>query len=267
VQEGPDLESAGFEHLKRQFARLNDLQKRHNLEHVEIEMLSKMADDDRNTSYAPLSFNALSLDATATDHLGTLQKFIVTTRGGIPPLAGYTLIRTAIEASSIALWLMGGGTKDKRILNTLRLVLDNRIDNENFAARMGTTDPAKNKHVRTRLEEIRDARPSLRKSAIKPMPSATSIIESSQGYVKKRSQYTGIQTWIACSGVAHANYGTNLILLERKQVGHGSPTGGTFHMTSSVSVLSSMFEVAVDFLEAARLMYEANSKAHGQSPK
>jgi len=220
-----------------------------------------MADDDLSTPYAPLSFNAMSLDATATDHVGTLQNFIAATSGGIPTMAGYTLIRTSIEASSIALWLMGGGTKDKRIMNTLRLILDNRVDNEKFSKRMGKTDLQKNERVRRRLNAVKDARPSLRKSTIQPMPTATSIIEGAQKHVKKRAEYTGIQTWIACSGIAHANYGTSLMLLERKQVGLGAPSSGTFHMTSSVSVLSLMFEVAIDFIEASRLIYETRSRS------
>jgi hypothetical protein len=250
-------------HLQRQFERLKGLKDARDLKNVEIEPLSKMADDDLCTPYSPLSHNVLALDATAFDHIATLQQFIVKSEGGIPTMSGYTLIRTSIEASSIALWLMGAGTKDKRIMNTLRLLLSNRADVENFAKHMGSAEPLKDERVRRRLDEVKDARPSLRQHTIQPMPSTTSILEGVQKHIKKPALYTGIQTWIACSGIAHANNGTNLILLERKQVGIGSPHSGTFLMTSSVSVLSLMFQVAVDFLEASRQMYETNSLAPG----
>jgi hypothetical protein len=260
VQEGPERERLGMQLLLQQFERLESLQRTYDSATIKIEFLSRMADDDLRTEYAPLSGQISGLDNAATDHLRTLREFVLATDGGIPMMSGYTLIRTAVEACSVGLWLMGAGTKDARILNSLRLTLSNRIDLESTAKQLGAAAPEKDRHVRDRLDEIKNSKPSLRQRTIGPMPSTTSIVTQAQKHITKRAPYTGIQVWLACSGIAHGNTSVGLALLERKRVGLGGPRGATFMVTSSVSVLASMFEVAVDFLEAMRHMYAAHCK-------
>ena len=92
------------------------------------------------------------------------------------------------------------------------------------------------------------------------MPTITRLVEDSQKYVPAGRQYTGIQVWLACSGIAHGNSGTNLLLLERKRVDHGTPHGATYLMTSSVTLLAFMFQVGVDYLEALRVTYLTHCK-------
>jgi hypothetical protein len=76
----------------------------------------------------------------------------------------------------------------------------------------------------------------------------------------KRTVITGLQTWKACSGTAHANGDVIVALLERVPTGHEDELGLTFMLTSRVTLTAGFLLVAVENAEELMRLFEEAGK-------
>jgi hypothetical protein len=248
TNEGSDNGAQGLQLLQQELTRLANLEESGASEITALQG-SLLEADDIAIEYTPMSYQLQFIAASAHDHLSTLGRLLTAPDGGLPAMAGYTLIRSGLEASAYGIWLLNGGTMNKRVIRALRLIQHNRRDVESLAVRLGTTDEAKNDRVRARLLEIKDRRGGLKQLSLDEFPSTTAIIEEADRQVAEAS-FSGIQVWKACSGMAHANQGAAVNMLERRQISAGDGVGATYFTTSSFLVVARMFQVAMNFYES-----------------
>jgi hypothetical protein len=262
--EGEYAEREGMAHLQRQFARLDALSAQ-GLKVDRVNDGSMLDRDDAATPYSPLTHLVGYMIGVAEDHLETVKTFVTVTEGGVPLMALYTLIRSAVESSSYGLWLLAPQDRNERVLRTLRMTWSNRKDVESLAIRRGTSDSDQLEHVRLRLTQIKDEIPELRNTPLNKIPTMTDIIDEADMHPRLiEGAYPGIVVWKACSGIAHGNQAAGINMLERRQMDPGDGTGAHYWMTTSVAVLALMFEVGVNYLESLSTELKThNSRSDG----
>lgn len=74
---------------------------------------SKLAAADDLTPYNPLSFQVRSCLSVGVDSIRMVCRFIEVAKE-LPMLAHYAPLRVAVESTSLGIWLLGSGTKQKR---------------------------------------------------------------------------------------------------------------------------------------------------------
>jgi hypothetical protein len=163
---------------------------------------SRFEDDDLMKPTNPPSEQVMNLMRSALDHLQALAGAVE--GDGLRPLASFTLIRSALEASAIATWLMLPGVKDKRLKNSIRLSVENRRDTETYIKRFISDDRVSN-WFRDEMTATKNRRPGTKNMDIEaPFPTLTSIILDTDKK-QKFDALAGIDVWRACSGIAHSN--------------------------------------------------------------
>lgn len=248
-----DDELEGVRILEWNLSKLNDIADRHN--RVAVTPGGMLEREDEATRRDPFSYQIHHLVQSALEPLETLARLLAE---GLPMLSGYTLIRASIEASALGLWLLNGGTMDKRIFRSLQLTLDGKRDVESFMKSIGVEQSSTTADLLVSLTELKDARKSLRqKSLDRPFPSMTDVlIEVSRKHTARTMRPLDI--WKACSGIAHSNKAMNLVVLESRLL-TTTANGGEYHMTSSFLRTASFFTVARELLESLIASYEAHA--------
>lgn len=242
--EGETLEELGTRLLYAQLRRLNSLKRSGVLDDIELRERSKLWDDDRRTDYNPVSHQIAHAIGSASDHLDTLRRLVPS---GIPAMASFTLLRTAIEASCVAVWLMSGNAK-RRVKRSLQLTVSDRSVNEQLASSLGTANPRGREHMRSRIEGLWQK--ERLGEGIDSLPTITDIILSAQRNISSTMPLDPIDAWRACSGIAHGNQSSSLHLLERRLVDHNERSG-TYVVTTSIAVLAQFLGIALDCLASA----------------
>ncbi|WEV47435.1 hypothetical protein OZX62_03990 [Bifidobacterium sp. ESL0690] len=150
--------------------------------------------------------------------------------------AHYSVIRTAVEASSTGIWLGTTGGENKMRFKSLKLAYR---DNENLMAvamrdKHGNRDLLENRRAkRRRLEEEFAALDCARGKDIARFPHYTQIIRDADGKMRgkgDRRLLDGQTSWRMCSGSAH---GSRDVLIGS---GLASPTGAGDEKTEEVSL-------------------------------
>lgn len=254
--EGAELEAQGYAILKEQFARLDALV---DLHEVDVEPLSELELDGRVADYDPPADQVVQLIASARDHLSMLRLFIEAPTGGLPMMAGYTLIRAALEASATAVWLMVGGTRNKRVFRSLHHALRNREEAEPLAVSLGLNNAAGFARMQERIRGIHASRPGLRQKSLGVWITRTSIVREADRHVST-TELSGLQAWRGASGIAHSSRVVLLMFSERKLLRREGKRG-VYYMTASAAITATMFRTAVDFMARATSLYEEMSKA------
>ncbi|MGH1522880.1 hypothetical protein ACRAWC_01800 [Leifsonia sp. L25] len=162
--------------------------------------------DDNVKPIDPPSDQIVHLLHSALDHLTMLAQGIEA--NGPRPLAGYSLIRVAIEASALASWLMLPGTIDARVRRSIRLTWDNRQRVIVYTKKYPTPTDAITKELRRLLTEVIQSRPGLKSLDLdKPFAHLTDIIGDVDKKIPENrgAKLIGVDAWRACSGIAHSN--------------------------------------------------------------
>lgn len=256
-----ELAQAGAEALAIALDSVFPLRDR--IESLIVHPSSQLANDDKWTPFEELSTQVQHLLISSQDHLNMLAQYLVATDGKVPAMGGYTLIRTSIESAALAIWLLAGGTLNKRVLNSLTLARQNAWDLESFAEKGGVGSETYLETVQTMLEKNKNARGPLRQRSIPRMPKWSEIVEGSGVHAPRHPGSTAIQVWKACSGVAHSNMALTHGLLERR-TGTGPHGQPGFRLSSKLSTLAIFTQVALNHLNYAILRFEEAAAARAQ---
>lgn len=171
----------------------------------------------------------------------------------------YSVIRTAIEASSTGIWLCCTGTKNKMIFHSLKLAYR---DNHNImeTAQMfkeGNRELIANRSQTERY--LKDRQSRLKGYAhrdISNFPKYTQIVKRSDEIVKRRKTYDAVRAWKLCSSLAHGSRDVMIGL------SYTTPTGvsddKTMEVTASQNTLLSAacLNTAVENCECLLSHYE-----------
>ncbi len=236
---------------------------------------SKLARADELTPYNPLSFQVRSCLSVGVDSIRMVCRFIEVAKE-LPMLAHYAPLRVAVESTSLGVWLLGSGTKQKSAWQSLRLSYRNNEDLEGLESVFEAANENRpdREWVRERLRGLQAALPDYRNHDITKFPNNTDlVIDADRRIASKRMASNGLQVWKSCSGVAHANDDVIRTLLERVPI-ERTDRGYIFHMTSRM-LLTAAFaitavenaEVLRDQIEEASAPAESTSGAHRDGGK
>lgn len=215
---------------------------------------------DSFNSYEPLSHQVESLLAVAIDNVRTTLSHLKMTEE-LPMTALYSMIRSAIEATSYGLWILRAGTQDKKAFLSLRLSYQNNQDLQGLekvlmTGRQEATPNARRQTIGRRLRERQRNLRSYANHDIESRPKITQIITEADKSVRHRNFVSGVQAWKVCSGIAHANMSVIRAVLERVPVGNPGSSGMSFQLTSRVTLVAALLGVAVENLETLLSDYD-----------
>ncbi len=223
---------------------------------------SRLTAVDQLTPYKPFSYQLRDFLNVSLDSIRALLRYVEATNE-IPMLAHYALIRSAVEATSYGIWMLKAGTKQKQAWLSLRLSYENNEDMEGMEKVFSNAQlPQPNRDdIRTRLVELQQQLGDYRNRDITKTPTTTDIVGQADRFMSgKRTAITGLQTWKACSGTAHANGDVIAALLERVPTGHEDELGMTFRLTSRMILTAGFLLVAVENAEEMMRLFEEEGR-------
>lgn len=236
------------------FSTLEALQRR--LDEVKPAQGGVLAREDLNTAYDPLSFQIHHQLGIALDHLETFKRHCES--DGLPMSAHYTLMRTALETTATALWLISPGNSDKRIIQALRLVWWSRKDADQLASELKIDVGDRTERLRLRLVHLKALRPAnnQRRLEVAPIHTSTLLGEADKYLDSRLTELTLLSMWRLCSGMAHGNRAVAMMLLERRKI---DPTDAAHLMTSSWAISLLPLTAAVHALSVAIDRFETHA--------
>jgi hypothetical protein len=238
-------EEVARRHLFEAFAMVETLHEV--FEGFAVQVGTDLAGDDVATPYEQISSQVETNIAVSFDNLRTVQLIMQDART-VPAFAHFGLIRNAIEAAGIGLWLLGPDSRDARVLRSLQTSFESRKDIHSLEtamdgsfSRLSPTDPAT-----LRLEEIRDARPAIRGLPLKP-PTITDRLKEAQDYARDSGDFSLLATWKMTSGIAHGQRSALYAMLDREVVSTNE-VGARVNMTSSLTTTAGTYKLALHYL-------------------
>lgn len=217
-------------------------------ERFSVEPGSRLSELDKRTKKPIFSEQVTFLAVSSRDHLAMLGRYLRAT-GAAPPMPGYTLVRTSIESSSLGLWLLSGGTLNKRLLSALRLSWRNGSDLEEWAVRMNVGDPESHAKDRADLLALRDARGPIRQNSLAKFPRWSDIVTTSEDSVPVNPNLTPFQAWKAASGFTHSNMLAAHLFLEHQEIAGEAGEPPRLRMSTRLSTLAMFYMTATYHLE------------------
>ncbi len=249
--ESAAMMESGAKMLGEDIARIDRLREEISPERMAVAPGSRMFFDNEATEYDPLSDHTAGLVASAVDHLETLRAVLPRDGGDgiLPAIAGFTLLRSALETSALTIWLLSGGTMDKRVLRSLRLTWNSRGNTIGFTRALNIENAEGRRRMEARLEALRDKRPRIRTKALDVFPKISDIFRDVD-HCFPSGAISGLSAWQAMSSMAHGNRVAMQTMLERRVVST-TKRAATYSITSSLIVFSTMTRLTVDYTENA----------------
>lgn len=224
---------------------------------IKVAPTSAIAKVDLLLPYHPLSYQIRSFIAVGLDNVRAAHLYIEKTNE-IPMTALYSMIRSTVEATSYGLWILKAGKKEKQAFLSLRLTFENNEDLEGLVKVLKPSEWKDCDKVQKRLLELQQGINSYKNHDITQRATTTDVVREADKILDgKRKLFNGLQTWKACSGVAHANSAVLNSVLERQPTGEGDAIGQTFILTSRITFIAGFLLAAIENLEALLEMYEA----------
>lgn len=243
TREGPILERWGQQQIHNcKPTLIRVLQKSHNLPTPpENSWLGRV---DAKTTPFETSQQVRVFAQVAADNLREVDAVL---RRGLPMFALYSLIRSAMEASSLALWILDAKSEDLAASRTLRVYRQNiesdRTLWKTVVGRHSGDHPTLASTAEANHRSLRGIDHSGFEDAVK----STSVIEMTDRIhpsgTNSMDVLTGLEVWRICSAVTHANQVSLLNIMERHPE---APRGESVTRTSRVSFVASCYSTALD---------------------
>lgn len=225
---------------------------------------SELGDDDRRTSFLQLSHYVAASMHVATDALSAVAKLLQPEPGALEHrlTAQFPLMRSALEASATALWLLRPDEQRTRIVRLLQLRRSDVLYDLQLAksaakvmssfgkahvatAQRGVRDATKRKKKHdARLNEIAAAEAIAYEEFLSGSPGLAAIIDEAADDEGKASA-----VWRVISGLSHPS---PLRLLQTSQIEQAADDGNdTVHLLSSMKLQNTIVS-----LMSAMLLYQ-----------
>lgn len=185
----------------------------------EVEPGSDLAFDTARSGTYDVGHAAWSGIAVAIDHLHALRELIVKA-GSLHTYAPFSLIRSAMDNASLALWLIGPDDSDERVLRCLRVASENVRQSRDARAVLGPRAPQPPRPDDVRLQEITDIANALginsRGAAGARWAGYERIVEEAATLTRILDPGATAFLWRACSAFGHGRQWAALALLNRE---------------------------------------------------
>ena len=155
--------------------------------------------------------------AVAADDLWTLLRYVSKTRE-VPMVAAYSLIRSAVEATSYGIWVLKGNGNDIKAQRSLRISLGDFRQHSRLQ-KLFDTEEFDVTEIEKQILSLNARLKGVSPEAIEDEVQATSIVTAADGQVRDRFYFSGLQVWRSTSGLSHASLPAISVLLERRPDG------------------------------------------------
>lgn len=140
----------------------------------------------RNTAYEPIDTVVIQHRARATDNLERIFDLMFDARSAQVlafPYSLYSLIRTAIESSALALWVIDSEHKATRVFRSLHLTYRDTNERYQFVKLVApdvyiAAERARQVKIIARLTELKDTVGALKQKPLKDPPKYTEILRA-----------------------------------------------------------------------------------------
>lgn len=242
TREGKDYEKWAIEHIQACKATLiRVVQKSNNLAAPPAN--SWLGRVDAKTVPFPTSEHVRLLATVASDNLREVD---MTLRKRLPIYSLYSLIRSAIEASSIALWQLEAKSEDLAASRTLRIHRQNVAADRTLWNTVISKSDGRHHVLHDLAEENHNALKGINSADFKKSVQSTSVIRNVDSIFPFQSNdmdiFTGVEVWRLCSAIAHANQFSIANILERHPDG---ALGQPAYRTSRLSFIASFYSTAL----------------------
>lgn len=218
--EGPELEQAAFRYLNAMRPRIDSLSTR--IRDLETPRPGSWLDVASEMSQ-PFECNQLvsAYLNVAVDHIQTALRVL---EEPVPLLATYSLIRSALEASSIGLWILDADSSTLAASRTLQIYWNDLDDNRKMWNDTMGRKPDYNGELRELLAETHDRLDAVDRKMLERKVNTTEAIEAVDAVhhddpPEGQRGLRGSHVWRMSSAAAHANIISISQLLERHEVG------------------------------------------------
>lgn len=170
---------------------------------AEPETGSVLERDDANSGIIPLSWQVKWQLQLVAAYLTALDDLIETR--GLPYVAGYPLIRAAVESAGQAHWLLQHGHSHQRVLRALRTSWWDHRDAMRFSKSVGAYEAESDQKIRGTLLELRDGVKPLRQSELDTERLSHTDMLTDVGRKLRLPMPTPLQAWQLASAMTHGN--------------------------------------------------------------
>ena len=171
----------------------------------------------------------------------------------LPLFATYSMIRSAVEAASLALWILDAKSEDLAASRTLRIYRQN-IESDRTLWSTVVGKAGYHDGLAARAEQCHRALRGIDHSSFEMAVLSTSVIERvDNGHPCENAGldvFRGLEVWRLCSAVTHANQVSLVNILEAQP----DPAGAGSIRTSRISIVAACYSTA---LHRANLLVDA----------
>jgi len=240
--------------------------------YFDVENESSLGLDNRVLRPLGMSSSAQMGIVSAIDHLRTIA--IVVRAKSLPYVALFSLLRSAIETSSVAIYLL---EDDSRVVRAQRLLA---------AEYQEIKDREKSQRALGQPAVDRNAAESLLRTALSGYPSAWTWGDVTKSHTTITTKVTAASAqveiftragrtstsiaglWQLFSGVTHARSYAVQTVLDREEMGYNPETGVVdIYFTTGVRSLTSSLLITLDVVDAAIHMYGKRARAFTNQPE
>lgn len=240
--------------------------------YFDVESESSLGLDDQVLRPLRMSSSAQMGIVSALDHLRTVA--IVVRAGSLPYVALFSLLRSAIETSSVAIYLL---EMDSRVVRAQRLLAaeyQEIRDRENSQSSLGQP-PIDREAAEKLLQAALRGYPAawswvdVTKSRTSITTKVTAASAQVEGFKRAGRNATAIAgLWQLFSGVTHARSYAVQTVLDREEVGFDPETGVVdIHFTTGVRSLTGSLLITLDVVETAIHMYGKRAREFTNQPE
>lgn len=172
------------------------------------------------------------------------------------PFSLYSLIRAAVEAAAVAMWLVKSSKKADRVFRALQIAFRDTNETLRFAELLkgrGGASPAREATQRTidRLNELKNTVGPLRQVELGNPPTYTTILTSVSP--KRRGEVghelsSPLIVWKASSGFLHGSDQMVRALSDIRQIDDFEEGIASFEITPSIQMLAVSIRTVVDLI-------------------
>ena len=216
---------------------------------------SPMRADDKLLHPYQLSHATWHSLSHAVDHLSCLLTLLKDAHV-IHMYAPYSLVRSALENASAAVWMLRPASRTERVARRLRFAMNDIRNGEQAKRLAGTVGP---RSERERVDQVR----GIAKRAGVDVAEAVHRV----GYweiVKAAGTGPGADVipliWKLCSGMTHGDFWTTWAAAERVELPGAPPGLGSFKITANVQTLMYVTTFTTQMTRLGWHMYDQRSR-------
>lgn len=215
------------------------------------------ADDERTSPYQ-LSHAVWHSLSHAVDHLNCLRTLLRDARV-IHMYAPYSLLRSALENASAAVWMLQPARRPERVARRLRFAVTDIHNSEEVKRLTGSVGP-RSKHER--MEQVRDIakRAGVEAGVLRKKAGYAEIVEAAGDAFGPGADGI-LVSWRICSGMTHGDLWPTFGVGQKVEVPGAPPGIGAFKVTANIQSLMCVTTFATHLTNLGWRLYDQRSRA------